>query len=344
MNTVSRWVTSLALLSFFAVAGLGCRVSEKALAEGPFEFALMGDNPYVPGDVPKFETLIKEVNQSTDLAWVLHVGDIRGIRGSDTVGCSDEVFRARFDLFQRFQAPFIFTPGDNDWLDCRLPAAGGYDEYERLKYLRGLFFPSPGLTTGGHPMQVATQSREAGFEEFVENAMWIRGGVVFSTVHLVGLTQPTKDPAADSRRMDAALSWIAKTFQRARESNSRGVFVATQADPWIVSGLPILIRRTCPDCLQPRAGLERLYPVLEKESLAFSRPVVLAVGDTHVFRMDKPLYSPGTGLLVENFTRIEPFGYPYVHWVRVRVDTQGDRVFSFQEQIVEGNVVVHPTP
>ena len=72
--------------------------------------------------------------------------------------------------------------------------------------------------------------------------------------------------------------------------------------------------------------------------MAFDGPVVLAVGDTHVFRVDKPLYSADTGLLIENFTRVEPFGHPYVHWVRVRVDPLSDEVFSFQQQIVEDNV------
>ena len=88
----------------------------------------------------------------------------------------------------------------------------------------------------------------------------------------------------------------------------------------------------------PRPGLERLYHVLERESRGFDGPVVLAVGDTHVFRVDKPSHSADTGLLIENFTRVEPLGHPYVHWVRVQVDPLSDEVFSFQQQIVQDNV------
>ena len=255
-----------------------------------------------------------------------------------TVTCSDEIIRARFDLYQRFQAPFVFTPGDNDWCDCGKEAAGSFDEYERLGILRGLFFPEPGVTTGGRAMEVQSQSEAAGFEEFVENSMWVKNDVVFSTVHLVAMTRPPTDPDRARRRMDAALAWISKTFQLATELNSPGVFIATQADPWIFSGLPELIQWICPDCAQPRAGLERLYTALEEESVAFARPVVLALGDTHVFRVDKPLYSSETDLLIENFTRVETFGHPYVHWIRVRVDPSDGEVFTFEQEIVEANL------
>ena len=97
-----------------------------------------------------------------------------------------------------------------------------------------------------------------------------------------------------------------------------------------------MIRGLCPDCLRPRAGLERLYPVLVEESLGFSGQVVFAVGDTHVFRIDKPLYSGGSGL-VENFTRVEPFGHPDVHWLRVTVDSSTAQVFAFHQQMVGAN-------
>tara|TARA_B100001123_G_scaffold274625_1_gene305567 strand:- start:187 stop:618 length:432 start_codon:yes stop_codon:yes gene_type:complete len=137
--------------------------------------------------------------------------------------------------------------------------------------------------------------------------------------------------------MDAAVSWIRKTFELARESGSIGVFMATQVDPWIVSAPP-LFRQICPDCFEPREGITRLYPALEQEVSRFDGPVVSAVGDTHIFRVDKPLCSGETGRLVENFTRVETFGDPYVHWLQVRVDPGQSEVFSFQQQIVEGNV------
>lgn len=339
MRYIKKSVALVALGSW--LLGIGCGTSEapespaSAIPDRSFEFALLGDNPYPPENVPRFEKLIADVNRHTALKWVIHLGDVLG---SGLVGCSDEVMRARFDLFQQFEAPFIFTPGDNEWFDCVSEAAGGFDDYERLDFLRALFFPNPGLTTGGRAMEVRSQGSEPEFEEFVENALWIDNDVVFSTVHLLALTRPPTDPARAERRMNAALAWIAETFRLATERNSPGVFIAMQADPWVISGPPGPVRQLCSDCLQPRPGLERLYPVLERESVAFGRPVVLAVGDTHVFRIDKPLYSSDTGLLVENFTRVESFGHPYVHWVRVTVDPDDGAVFAFQEEIVDENV------
>ena len=330
MDHTQRWYRSWFFV-LLVLLFMGCGSVE----DPSFEFALLGDNPYSPESVPKFEILIQDVNQMTDLQWVIHLGDIRGAPAGP---CSNELLQSRYELYQQFQFPFVYTPGDNEWFDCGETGAGGFDEYERLDYLRKLFFPSPGLTTGGRPMEVQTQGAETGFEEYVENVMWVHGGVVFSTLHLLGLTRPPTDPAIAERRMDAALAWIGKTFELARELDSRGVFMATQADPWMVVGLPVVLEGMCPDCLQPRPGLERLYPVLEESTLDFGRPVVLAVGDTHIFRVDKPLYSADSGRLVENFTRVESFGNPYVHWVRVRVDPQDNQLFSFHQEIVEENV------
>ena len=186
-------------------------------------------------------------------------------------------------------------------------------------------------------MEVRSQGAEPGYEEFVENVMWSHGGVAFATVHLIGLTRPPTDSAAARQRMDAAIAWIRLTFEVARENGSSGVFIATQADPWIASGLPII----CEACRTPRAGLDRLYPALIAESDAYGRPVVLAVGDTHVFRVDKPLYRTG-GSLVVNFTRVEVFGHPAVHWVRVTVDPREREVFSFHQELVPTNITRRP--
>jgi hypothetical protein len=55
-------------------------------------------------------------------------------------------------------------------------------------------------------------------------------------------------------------------------------------------------------------------------------------GDTHFFKMDKPLYSPTK--LLPNFTRLQTFGSPSLHWVRVTVDVASDNLFTIQPVIV----------
>jgi hypothetical protein len=188
-------------------------------------------------------------------------------------------------------------------------------------------------------MAVESQGGSDEFGEFVENVMWVHGDVVFSTVHLIGLFRPPRDQAIADRRMDAALAWIARAFDVANDRDARGILIATQADPWLVSGLPLVMDMlACPQCLAPTRGLERLYTALADHTIAFGRPVVLAVGDSHVFRVDKPLRSAESGLMIENFTRVETFGHPDVHWIRVTVDPEEPELFSFHQQIVEANV------
>ncbi|KPJ81205.1 MAG: hypothetical protein AMS19_08525, partial [Gemmatimonas sp. SG8_23] len=112
-------------------------------------------------------------------------------------------------------------------------------------------------------------SEDPEYREFVENALWVHGGVVYATLHLVVLTREPTDPATARRRQDAAVSWVRRAFEVARESGSVGVFLATQADPWIASGRPGLIAEHCEVCTLPRPGLESLYSVLAEEATAF---------------------------------------------------------------------------
>ena len=58
-------------------------------------------------------------------------------------------------------------------------------------------------------------------------------------------------------------------------------------------------------------------------------------GDTHFFKLDKPLIRQDK--LLENFTRLETFGSPNVHWVKVTVDPTERAVFTIHPMIVPGN-------
>jgi hypothetical protein len=65
-------------------------------------------------------------------------------------------------------------------------------------------------------------------------------------------------------------------------------------------------------------------------------------GDSHYFRVDKPLQD-AAGRRVQNFTRVETFGDHAesnnndVQWVRVDVDPASRGVFSFQPQVIPQN-------
>jgi hypothetical protein len=69
-----------------------------------------------------------------------------------------------------------------------------------------------------------------------------------------------------------------------------------------------------------------------KETEAFKGQVLFVHGDTHYFKVDKPLYSPTK--LLPNLTRLETFGSPSLHWVKVEVDTSSEQLFRIQPVIV----------
>jgi hypothetical protein len=335
-------------LALGALGGLGGTVARAGLFDDRFDFALIGDLPYTPADLTRFDRLIRDVNDHRPrVEWVLHVGDVRG---GGKVPCSDEVLSGRFALMQRFAAAFVLTPGDNDYLDCR-----NADPRERLAFLRQLFYPDPARTTGRRPMAVESQSTRPGFEAFVENALWIRKGIVFATFHALGVDRaPDPYPDLTAARNAAAVAWIEEVFTRARAIDAPGVFLATQVDPWGVTGPPGVARIVCrgpaasdSPCLAPRGGIGPIYAALEKAAVEFGRPVVLATGDLHWFRVDKPLLVARTladedPRTVENFTRVEAFGSPYVHWVRIGVDPDDRDVFSFHPEVIRDNALDHP--
>lgn len=116
---------------------------------------------------------------------------------------------------------------------------------------------------------------------------------------------------------------LEQTFDEAREGGSAAVMLVIQAN--IFEG----------DDAEP-SGFAEFKEALEEETLAFGGPVVLVHGDSHTFRIDKPMYAGERR--VQNFTRVETFGSPDVHWVRASVDTRDPEVFTFQPELVEENL------
>jgi hypothetical protein len=302
---------------------------------GKFQFALIGDVPYgvLPGtEYPPFDRVIEEINDSNKIQWVMHAGDIK----SGSTPCSDEMFYDRLQRYNQFDKPVVLTLGDNEWTDCHRVAAGEYQPLERLAKLREVFFSQPGQTIGGKTMSVETQASVAGFEEFPENVRWTNQHVVFAAIHIIGSQNGLKpfDPNSSAvrtqadddevaRRTAAALAWLDSTFAKAEQINSPGVFIMIHANAGLEKGAA------------DRTGFIEFLTALENHVQAYGKPVVLAHGDSHYFRVDKPaLVNSG---FLSNFTRVETFGSSHVHWQRVQVDPQSDAVFTVTQEIVPDN-------
>lgn len=305
-------------------------------------FALIGDVPYGSATEPQFDRVIDAINADPAVRFVLHTGDIKS--GSER--CDDVLLQRRFDQTQKFLKPVVFTPGDNEWTDCHRTNNGSYLPTERLAKLRSLFFPQPGVTTG-RPARLATQASVLGFQTFVENTLWSFGGATMGTIHVVGSNNglepwnqldpsdsydtPRPDRIAEVQaREAAAVAWVDTIFDQADLNRSAGVLIAMQANP----------NFELPSTDRQRQGFNAVLARITARAIAFGKPVVIAHGDSHYFRVDKPLTAPtpANGVqMLENVTRLENFGSQYVHWVAVTVDARDPNVFRFEQRIVDAN-------
>lgn len=302
-----------------------------------FSFALIGDLPYGVGLGKKdaqTDDLIRNLNNDRSLSWVLHVGDIK--TGASL--CSDAFLQDRYERFAKINAPFILTPGDNEWTDCHTPFAGSYDPLERLNFLRKLFFDNPEAKKRRKKLTIYSQPEiQTEHREFIENYYWRRDGVHFATIHIVGSLDATRDflpislikrddkhdTAVDARRK-AALSWLKFVFEEARQNEAKALFIAIHANPgwdhrWEDENRPVFSYFN-------RALLDELK--------TFGQPTIVAHGDSHTFRIDKPSIT-GKIKSPANFLRVESFGENNNAWIKVNVDSESKSVFSFE--IFEGN-------
>jgi hypothetical protein len=276
-----------------APAATPSATAASAATDAGFSYAVIGDRPYTAVKLAEMPSLIAQINADPAVSLVIHVGDIEA--GSKT-GCLDAYFSSIKDLFDTFEDPFVYTPGDNEWTDCHqyIKSNGLNTPTERLQAIRTLFFPTPGQTLGLHPRQVATQASDPANSDYVENVTWTQGNVVFAVVNIQGsnndLAPWSLDPATDmpanyldypsqadefAARAKADSTWIAQAFDRATRTNARGVVLAFQADMW--------------DPAEPTlSGFDQLVEQIGTLSAAFGRPVLLLEGDSHVWRVDAP--------------------------------------------------------
>jgi predicted phosphodiesterase len=335
----------VAMLS--ALLLLGCASNPMADSSGKFEIGLIGDQHYDARSAAQFPNIMAEMNRA-DLAFVVHVGD-NGTPGYDS--CKFETHYKRRDEFNQSRHPFVFTPGDNDWTDCH--EAGMPGAMESLAKVREVFFQGDS-SLGKRTMPVTRQSSIQRYASYRENARWTLGGVVFVTLHMPGSNNNlgrTADMDAEyAARNIANLEWMRQAFEYAKKNNSKGLMLLTQANPKFEDALPD--RRKNALSIRPPSkklsGYADFLQAFQKEVLAYEKPIVLVHGDTHYFRIDKPLVindnsGARRGSIVENFTRVEVFGYPEAHWVRAIIDPSDPNIFSFRAQMVKENIEVRRT-
>jgi len=325
-------------------------------ANRPLTIAVFGDWPYNQNLLDNAPALIKSVNADRAVRLVLHVGDIHSGSMPCTsagilppIATADPGWNQRvYHQFQQFNAPLVYTPGDNEWTDChksKEKSAG--DPLKELASVRSLFFAKPGRSLGRN--ERAVQSQALSFDtappedaQFVENVMWEDSRVLFVTVNMPGSNNDSlpwtgsfNNPSAQAQeamqRTDADMRWLQAAFDRAEAGHAQAVVIGLQADMWDPSAL-----------LPGGDGLYAYSPFVRKLAeltTRFRRPVLLINGDSHVYGADHPLADPNsaTGRIhatqsVPNLTRITVQGSTNApaEWLRLTIDPRSANTFSWE--------------
>jgi len=353
-------IAATLIMSVLALLPGGC-ATDRAVGQASatsLDFALIGDMPYDGRQEKEFDNMMRDID-AADVAFVVHDGDFwwDGGAWTEKAGglppCSDEAFDDRLARAQRSRHPFIYVAGDNEWADCHRAKPRTYDPIERLEKLRRMYFQGD-ESLGQQKMKLIRQSASGGrYASYRENARWIAGDVVFLTLHIIGsnnnLGRTPQMDAEYEERNAANIAWMREGFDLALRSGSRAVMIIAQADPYFQNAwTPNWQERYAlwaiglkPPGNRRKTGYDSFLAALEKETLAFGKPVVYVHGDTHIFRIDKPLMGSRSRRIIENFTRVATFGHPDTHWIRATIDPSDPNVLRFRQEIVKANLLTH---
>jgi hypothetical protein len=288
---------------------------------GVINIAVFGDAPYgtTPTDTVELNAtpaFIESINADPTVSLVLHVGDIH----SGKQYCTLAYDQAIYDLWTAFQAPLVYTPGDNEWTDCHKTGEGGgaynsttgqidfkTDAYgnlldyaggnpiANLNLIRSIFFSAPGRTLGGRKLVLsqawAFDRRHSSDAAYVENVMWVQSNVLFVTLNIPGGSNNDQDIWYGAPTMSTA---------QAQETDER-----TGADiRWLDAAFALarfarvraVVIQTQADmwdldgkAATHLAGYESIISEIATRTAAFGNPVLLFNGDSHVYRSDNPL-------------------------------------------------------
>lgn len=306
-----------------------------------YTLSVIGDVPYGDKKVAAFPQFIDFINSDPKVDIVVHLGDIKS--GSSL--CTDDYFDFIKTQFNRLKDPLVYTLGDNEWTDCHRTNNGNYLPAERLEKLRDLFFPAAGETLGGRRKHLLSQASDSRHSDFVENVIWMESKVVFVTLDVPGsnddspVTNPWSAPwdtaafkalqlEEQTSREAANADWLATAFSIADANHAEGVVIFLQADMW--DGTTAALNAYPP-----------LVADIGNRSLAFGKPVLLMVGDSHKYVVDNPydVASPLHGIhpgtpVVPNLTRIIVQGSTTApnefEYIRLTVDPRSSELFSWE--------------
>ena len=334
-----------------ALAGRGDDPASQAGGPDSYTIGLFGDMPYNAQGKADYPFLLQDINRS-NVAFSTFDGDLKA--GGDGP-CSESLYTTAIAGFNSLERPLVWVPGDNDWTDCwgrYGPGTAPFsDPIERLNHERQLF-TSTSQSLGRRTLTLTRQSSEGGkYSIYSENVRWVFGPVVYIGLDVQGSNDNYPYPETDGEsgavitrsdaeiqrqrseeiaRKAADLHWLDESFAYAKRIHAKGILIDWQADPNFNNEQHLTNPHdwdAFPDYVN----------ALRSETMSFSGQVVLVHGDSHYFKMDKPINLPSGGVLA-NFTRVETFGARQTHWVRATIDPRDPNLFEFEPRIVPANV------
>lgn len=319
--------------------------------QNTYSIGLFGDMPYGALGRSQYPNLLADINRK-HVAFSIFDGDLQA--GGDGP-CTDSLYTTALANFNKLQRPLVWVPGDNDWTDCwgRYGAAQQpyQDPIERLQHERQLF-DSTSQSLGQKTLTLTRESSEGGqYAQYSENVRWIYGPVVYLGMNVQGSNDNYPYPDTDGEsgavitrsaaeiqrerdeetaRKAANLHWLDEGFAYAKRIHAKGVLIDWQGDPNFNN-----------EQHQANPHDWDAFPdyvnALRDGTVSFGGQVVLVHGDSHYFKMDKPINLPSGGVLA-NFTRVETFGARQTHWVSATIDPHDPNLFEFEPRIVAANV------
>jgi len=275
--------------SSFAVKEIPAQiVNSKKIA--PVTFIVIGDMPYSSKEYQMLRApdgVIYQAIQQENPELLIHVGDLK----SGGSACTDKTLLASKSLiYQLNPNRVVYTPGDNDWVDCdRFALPERFEELERLTFIRQHFYKKQ-LPDSEHHQNLDSEIkglvRQSGL---IENARWQLDDLYFATVHVPGTNNGRMDidlgdvnlvlDEADKRDQKNEL-WLEQLFELA--SNAQGVVISFQAD--IYHPIDSVMARECTtkervDC----DGLMRIREQIKRKAIVFKKPVLIIHGDTNAY-------------------------------------------------------------
>ena len=293
-----------------------------------FKFIALGDMPYtLPEDYFRYERLISEINKSKP-SFSIFVGDTK----SGSTPCSDEFNQKVKTYFNQFNAPLIYSIGDNEWTDCHRPLAGSHDPIERLDSLRSTFFGTQ-KSLGKQQINLTRQADiDTRYQRFVENSYWVKNHFLFVNLHIPGSNnnfgRDANSTLEYNERNQANLDWIQSAFALASSKGYFGVIFCYQADMFY----------TPSQAVNADSGYRDTLHVLSKNSQDFKKPVLLIHGDSHRLILDQPLKTIDQKYILENVLRLELMGADQVQAVEIMVDPKSEQTFRFTPILLRKNM------